>query len=117
MTDLFFAETVGFLNYDNTKPIEKAQKIVSKMSIDEKIGQILMLTFRQWKNDAFSENMQNVTALNDTLRTIISDYHLGGLVLFAENCTDTEQLVRLTCVLFFWHSCWVSPNRTTARCV
>lgn len=87
---------VAFLLYNNSKPINKAQKIVLKMSTDEKIGQILMLTFRQWKDDASSEDVQNVTELNDTLRSIISDYHLGGLALFADNCTDTEQLVRLT---------------------
>ena len=93
---VLIAGIVGFLNYNNSKPINKAQKIVLEMSTDEKIGQILMLTFREWKNDASSKDAQNVTALNDNLRAIISDYHLGGLALFAENCTDTEQLVRLT---------------------
>lgn len=93
---VLIAGIVCFLTYNNGKPRNKAQNIVSKMSTDEKIGQILMLTFREWKSDASSENVQNITALNDTLRTIISDYHLGGLALFAENCTDTEQLVRLT---------------------
>ena len=70
------AGTVGFLCYNNSKPINQAKKIVSKMSTDEKIGQILMLTFRQWKNDASSEDVQNVTALNDTLRC--GFFRIGG---------------------------------------
>ena len=85
-----------FLNYYNSKPISKARKIVSEMDTDERIGQILMLSFRTWKSDAASEETQNITELNDIIRSIISDYHLGGVALFAENSTDIEQLVRLT---------------------
>ena len=90
------AGTVGFLHYGSGKPLTEARRIVSEMSTDEKIGQILMLTFREWKSDASAEDVRNVTELNDELRALIRDYHLGGLALFAENCTDAGQLVRLT---------------------
>lgn len=96
LTAVIVAGIFGYFSYNSSKPVNKARKIVSEMDTDEKIGQILMLTFRQWKNEASSEDVQNVTALNDTLRAIIGDYHLGGVALFAENCTDIEQLVRLT---------------------
>lgn len=93
---VLIAGAVWFLSCNNSKSLHKAQKTVSEMSTDEKIGQILMLTFREWKNEASPEEIRNVTALNDDLRAVISDYHLGGLALFAENFTDPEQLVRLT---------------------
>ena len=93
---VLIAGIAGLLYYNSGKPVDRAQKIVSEMDTEEKIGQILMLTFREWKSDASSESTQNVTALNDDLRTVISDYHLGGLALFAENCADAGQIVRLT---------------------
>lgn len=96
LTVVLIAGIFGFVNHNNSTPLNKARKIVSEMSTDEKIGQILMLTFREWKSTASSEDTRNVTALNDEIRAIIGDYHLGGVALFAENCADTEQLVRLT---------------------
>lgn len=90
------ATAVGVYCYHNNKPINQARRIVSKMSTDEKIGQILMLTFREWRSNGSWENNQKVTAMNDEIRAVISNYHLGGIALFAENCTDTEQLVKLT---------------------
>ena len=92
---IIIAGIVVFYNYYNN-PVNKAKRIVSEMSTDEKIGQILMLTFRQWENADSPDDVQNVTVLNDDIRSIIGDYDLGGIALFAENCTDTEQLVHLT---------------------
>ena len=93
---ILLAAVAGFLGYRNSRPQIRAQKIVSEMDTDEKIGQILMLTFREWKSSPTSEETRKITALNDEIRAIIGDYHLGGVALFAENCTDPEQLVRLT---------------------
>lgn len=76
--------------------VDKSSEIVSKMSIDEKIGQMLTLSFREWKNDTSSKNTKNVTVMNEEIRSIIENYHLGGVILFAENCVDAEQIVRLT---------------------
>ena len=93
---ILLSTVVGFFGYCKSKPLNQARKIVSEMNTDEKIGQILMLTFREWKSNASSKDIKKITVLNDEIRAIISDYHLGGVALFAENCTDTEQLVRLT---------------------
>ena len=71
------------------------ETIVSRMSTDEKIGQILMPSFRIWR-DYPEEEAQNVTVLNDEIRAMIGDYHLGGVDLFAENSVDISQLVYLT---------------------
>lgn len=93
---IFFVGIIAFWHYNNSKLFNKARKIVSEMNIDEKIGQIFMISFQKWKSDVASEDTQNITELNDEIRFIISNYHLGGIALFLENCTDTEQLVRLT---------------------
>ncbi len=74
---------------------KKAEEIVAQMSTDEKIGQILMPSFRIWR-DYPDEEAQNVTELNDEIRDMIGDFHLGGVDLFAENSTDISQLVHLT---------------------
>ena len=37
----------------------------------------------------------NVTELNDDIRACLRDYHFGGTILFAENCRDAEQVLRL----------------------
>ena len=74
---------------------KKAEEIVAQMSTDEKIGQILMPSFRIWR-DYPEEEAQNVTVLNDEIRAMIGDYHLGGVDLFAENSVDISQLVYLT---------------------
>lgn len=91
----------------------RAQDIVSKMSIDEKIGQAILMEFREWDPaDATYENrdmavtnddlckpadeQDDMTVLNNEVRSIIADFHLGNIILFSENCGDTEALTRLT---------------------
>ncbi len=103
-------------NRDNSAEMRnerRAQDIVSGMSIDEKIGQVILMEFREWDpNDATYENRDmavtnddlfkpieeedDMVVLNDEVRSIIADFHLGNIILFGENCKDTESLVRLT---------------------
>lgn len=69
------------------------EKMITNMSQKEKIGQMMMLDFRQWTiNDKF----ENLTEMNSDLAKIISDYSIGGIVLFRENIVDLLQTVRLT---------------------
>lgn len=93
---------------------ERAEKLVAAMSPEEKIGQVLLMDFRQWaggttpsseeKNtDMQTENGSSqslaptaMTVLNDEVASIIADYHLGSIILFAENCTDPVLLTHLT---------------------
>lgn len=70
-------------------PEEQAAGIVSKMTIEEKTGQMLMPDFRTW-------NGTNFTVMNEEVGGVISKYHLGGVILFAENVAGTEQSTRLT---------------------
>ena len=74
---------------------KQAEKIVTQMSVDEKIGQIMMPSFWTWIDHPGGEE-QDVTELNDEIRDMISDFHLGGIAVFSENSTDISQLVHLT---------------------
>ncbi len=102
-------------------PAVRARLLLSKMSTEEKIGQVILMDFRKWTTreeaDAFKAEQtekntdmavsNEVTApaepepkalveLNDEIREIISDYHIGNIILFGENCTDTKLVTRLT---------------------
>ncbi|MDF2535049.1 MAG: hypothetical protein K0R18_1208 [Bacillales bacterium] len=70
-------------------PEEQAASIVAKMTLEEKVGQMFMPDFRNWNGKGF-------TVYNDEVGNIIKQYHLGGVILFAENVVGTEQTVRLT---------------------
>ncbi len=63
-------------------------KAVAKMSMEEKVGQMLMPDFRNWEG-------KNVLEMNDDIARLVSDYHLGGVILFRENTVTTEQTTRL----------------------
>lgn len=69
--------------------------IVDSMSIEEKVGQMLMPDFRNWQKQGESK-ATGFTVMNDEVGSIIKKYHLGGVILFAENVVGTEQTARLT---------------------
>ena len=84
------------------------EAILDRMTLEEKIGQMMISSFRVWKelpdpNDANAtvENADqeipavNVTELNDAIRACLRDCHFGGTLLFSENCRDAEQVLRL----------------------
>ena len=102
-------------------PAVRARLLLSKMSTEEKIGQVILMDFRKWTTqeeaDAFyaEQNEKNtdmavsneaaapaepepkaLVELNDEIREIISAYHIGNIILFGENCTDTKLVTRLT---------------------
>lgn len=74
---------------------QSANDIVSSMTLEEKIGQMLMPDFRNWKKTG-ETSASGLTEMNDEVAGIVEKYHLGGVILFTENVVDTEQTVRLT---------------------
>ncbi|WP_340082074.1 glycoside hydrolase family 3 protein [Terribacillus sp. FSL K6-0262] len=68
--------------------------IVDGMSVEQKVGQMLMPDFRNWQEQGESK-ATGFTEMNDEVGSIIQKYHLGGVILFAENVVGTEQTVRL----------------------
>lgn len=104
LTALFVPAAMGEAAYD-----DEIEAILSGMTLEEKVGQMMIASFRVWKelpeggsegNDTV-ENAEeeipavNVTELNDPIRQCLAKYHFGGTILFAENCRDAEQVVRL----------------------
>ncbi|MBT2689281.1 glycoside hydrolase family 3 C-terminal domain-containing protein [Bacillus sp. ISL-47] len=61
---------------------------INSLSIEEKVGQMLMPDFRNW-------NGKNVTEMLPEIEQLVKDYHLGGVILFRENVVTTEQTAKL----------------------
>ncbi|MFZ4450473.1 glycoside hydrolase family 3 protein [Salibacterium aidingense] len=64
------------------------ESAIDGMTLNEKIGQMLMPDFRNWDGE-------NVTEMLPEIEKVIDDYHLGGVILFRENVVTTEQTARL----------------------
>nr|WP_246234539.1 glycoside hydrolase family 3 protein [Bacillus aquiflavi] len=61
---------------------------IKKMTIEEKVGQMLMPDFRKW-------NGKDVTEMLPEIESLVKQYHLGGVILFRENVVTTEQTTKL----------------------
>nr|WP_280771285.1 glycoside hydrolase family 3 protein [Salipaludibacillus daqingensis] len=61
---------------------------IENMTIEEKIGQMLMPDFRNWDGE-------NVTEMLPEIEELVQEYHLGGVILFAENVVTTDQTAEL----------------------
>ena len=70
------------------KKYDVAGKAVKKMSLEEKIGQMLMPDYRKWQGE-------NVTEMLPEIEQQVKELNLGGVILFRENVVETEQTVRL----------------------
>ncbi|WP_412857685.1 glycoside hydrolase family 3 protein [Bacillus sp. 179-C3.3 HS] len=79
----------------SSAPIPTAKRMVQDMSLDEKIGQMLMPDFRHWQTKNESSPI-GLTKMNKEVSQLVEKYHLGGVILFAENVTETKQTVKLT---------------------
>lgn len=60
----------------------KAKEILKKLSIEEKVGQMLMFAFHG-------------TEFNDQLKTQMDEFHLGGVIHFARNIIEPNQVLKL----------------------
>lgn len=70
---------------------------MSSLTLREMILQMLMVDFRYWDEDPSDEvEAQNFTAMNDQVRQVLTDYHFGGVIYFAQNLEGTEQSFLLT---------------------
>lgn len=69
---------------------ETIQTIIDDMTPAEKAGQLLMAAFRQ------NTDGTGMTTLSAEAKEAISAYHIGGVILFAENLDTAEQTKQLT---------------------
>lgn len=69
--------------------VNDVDSIISKMSLEEKIGQMITVSVENWNGEDF-------TVMESEVSKIISESSVGGVILFEENLQDTEQIVNLT---------------------
>lgn len=77
----------------------EAFNLLRSMSLKEKIGQKLMLDFRYWCSTTLPADQpcdQDLTRINPIVKNIMSQNHIGGIVLFSNNLKDITQITTLT---------------------
>lgn len=67
-------------------PSTKAQQILQAMTLDQKIGQLFVIGF-------------DGTDVDDDLRAMIEESHIGGVIYFARNIADPLQTAKLSAKL------------------
>ena len=78
----------------NLEEIEKekrevaVQKILEKMTLEQKIAQMLMPSINKNPN-------ASVTKISPQIKNAISNYNFGGIILFKPNVTSNEQTLAL----------------------
>ena len=65
-----------------------ADDMLSKMTLEEKIGQMITVAVRNWDGEG-------MTILESEAAEIIKNNSVGGVILFAENIENTQQTVKL----------------------
>lgn len=64
------------------------------MTLEEKIGQKIMLDFRYW--DPAGNEKRDMTAPDEVIGRIIKSNHVGGVILFSNNIKERSQIEKLT---------------------
>ena len=75
------------------KRSDRITQLISSMTLEEKISQMIVPSFRKWENAGGEP--ENVTAINGTIRKLFKKYAFGGIVLFSENCGNTADCAHL----------------------
>ncbi len=78
----------------------KVDSYVEKMTVRQKTGQLCLMNFRFWekessgkfRNDSVNSkpDYKPLSHVNGTVRTIITDYYIGNVILFSENLAKKE---------------------------
>lgn len=66
--------------------------MVSKMTLRQKLGQMIMPDIRHWIVKGRRVPFQTI---NPEVKNFIAEYQFGGIILFADNISSIEQIVRL----------------------
>ncbi len=69
---------------------ETIQEKIDTMNLEEKVGQLFMVDFRN------NDDGSGMTVLSQKAVEEIENYHVGGVILFAENLDTLEQTQKLT---------------------
>jgi len=78
-------------------PVAQATDDTSVLAISKRVGQKVILDFRYFCDDGTSSKScrSPVTALPDSLKTVLTSHNIGGVILFSENIQNNDQLISL----------------------
>ncbi len=71
---------------------EKTKKILSKMTLEEKIGQLFIVKPETLCPSIDYSPEKGVTKINDEIVNNINKCHIGGIILFSKNIKNEKQL-------------------------
>lgn len=72
-------------------------EILNKMSLREKIAQMMMVSIRDWdENPKDGKEAVNFTVMNEQVAKLIQTYPFGAVIYFAQNLEETRQSYELT---------------------
>ena len=72
----------------------RVDEILADMTLREKVGQMIIATFRGWPED-HGPASYSFTRMNSRIREAISRDRFGGVLLYAENCENSRDTIRL----------------------
>lgn len=72
----------------------RVEDILSNMTLEQKIEQMLMPDFRDWSTTEDGK-AEDFTVMNDQVAKVLQDHDFGGVILFADNVKTTEQSLNL----------------------
>ena len=75
---------------ETTVPPDPLEELLESMTLEQKVGQLFMVRLEQLLPQAGA-----VTAVTAELEAALTQYPLGGVILFADNVVDPEQLLSL----------------------
>ena len=86
--------TDSLQNLGKMRAESKVDDVLSGMTLREKVGQMIIASFRGW-SDGAENGPYAFTKINSEVSSAISGYRFGGVLLYAENCSDNEETMRL----------------------
>ncbi|MEM3832709.1 MAG: beta-N-acetylhexosaminidase [Thermoprotei archaeon] len=69
------------------KTLQDEEKFSNQMSLEEKVGNLFMFGF---------DNTGDSTTVTEELRTLIEQYHVGGVIYFSRNLKSAKQAAELS---------------------
>lgn len=75
---------------------EQAKNLLEKMTLDQKIAQKIMIDFTYWCDKKDNKCKRGLTETNPSVKKILGDSGIGGIVLFSSNIKNMPQTITLT---------------------
>lgn len=92
---IFIGGCLGLLTACLKDPTQsQAARIVSEMSLREKVAQKIMMSFRYWC-ESEAECNHGLTEFNSAIGDVIEQDKIGGVILFANNLNNLDQTAEL----------------------